>query len=34
MISKRVERDEDVDVATMMRMTGEQVAQLEREFQK
>jgi hypothetical protein len=34
MISKRVERGEDVDVATMLRMTGEQVAQLERKFQK
>ncbi len=34
MLSKRVERDEEVDVQTMRRMTGEQVAQLEREFQK
>ena len=33
-VSKRVERDEEVDVETMLRMTGEQVAQVEREFQK
>ncbi len=34
MISKRVESDEDVDVATMLRMIGEQIAQLENELQK
>jgi len=34
MISKRVERGEDIDVSAMLRMTGEQVAQLEKEFQK
>jgi len=34
MLSKRVERGEDVDVQTMLRMSGEQTAQLEREFQK
>jgi Domain of unknown function (DUF3806) len=34
MISKRVERGEEVDVATMLRLTGEQVAQVEKEFQK
>lgn len=34
MISKRVERGEEVDVAAMLRMTGEGIAELEREFQK
>lgn len=34
MLSKRVERGENVDVASMLRITGEQIAQLEREFQK
>jgi hypothetical protein len=34
MISKRIERGEDVDVSAMLRMTAEQIAQLEREFQK
>ena len=34
MISKRVERGEDVDVAAMLRMTGEQIAQIEKGFQK
>jgi hypothetical protein len=34
MISKRVERDEEVDVSTLLRMTGEQVAQLEKDFEE
>jgi hypothetical protein len=34
MISKRVERGEEVNVAALLRMTEEQTARLEREFQK
>ena len=34
MLSKRVERGEEVDVQMMLRMTAEQTTQLEREFQK
>jgi hypothetical protein len=34
MLSKRVERSEEVDLQTMLRMTGEETAQLERDFQK
>jgi hypothetical protein len=34
MLSKRVERGEKVDVVTMLRMTSEQIAQVEKEIQK
>ncbi|MGO8929131.1 MAG: DUF3806 domain-containing protein [Limisphaerales bacterium] len=34
MISKRVERDEAVDIADLVRQSGVSVAQMEREFQR
>ncbi len=34
MLSKRVERGEEVDVATMLRMTAEQIAEVESEILK
>ena len=34
MIAKRVEKGEEVDVQTLLRMTGEQISKLETEFKK